>query len=317
VIHYRTFRNTDPPALAEVWNNCFDERGAAPIRSPLVLEYFVFAKPYFDPQGLIVALEDERPVGFVLTGPGSTADQRGVDHSIGVICVLGVLKAFRGQGIGSQLLSRGEEYLRAKGATTVFAGPQTPHNPFTFALYGGSQSPGFLDSTVDARPFLERRGYVAESTHRVLHFGLDRPPNVPDGRFVAYRQRYEIMLAPRHGTPWYTEGVLGPIELHDYHLRDKVTGRNIANAGVWEMDTFGQRWNEHAIGLTDFQVGPDLRRQGFGKFLLAMMLRHLHEQFFTIVEAQVPADMVPAVGLFQRVGFTQVDVGRRYRNTKP
>jgi ribosomal protein S18 acetylase RimI-like enzyme len=317
VIHYRTFRNTDPPALADVWNNCFDERGSAPIRSPLVLEYFALAKPYFDPQGLIVALEDDRLIGFVFTGFGSTADQRSVDRSIGVICLLGVLKPFRRQGVGSQLLARGEEYLRSKGATTLFAGPQTPHNPFTFALYGGSKSPGFLDSTVDARPFLEHRGYVAEATQRVLRFSLDQPPTIADGRFVTYRQRYEILLTPRHGTPWYQECVLGPIELHDYQLRDKVTGRNVANAGVWEMDTFGQRWNEHAIGLTDFQVAADLRRQGLGKFLLAMMLRHLHEQFFTLVEAQVPADAVPAVGLFQRIGFTQIDVGRRYRKTNP
>ena len=50
VIQYRTFRNTDPPALADVWNGSFEDRASATIRSPLVLEYFLFAKPFFDSQ---------------------------------------------------------------------------------------------------------------------------------------------------------------------------------------------------------------------------------------------------------------------------
>ena len=88
---------------------------------------------------------------------------------------------------------------------------------------------------------------------------------------------------------------------------------SVANAGVWEMETFGTRWNEHAVGLLDVHVASDLRRQGLGKFLIAMLLRHLHEQFFSLVEIQIPADRAPALGLFQKLGFAPVDTGWRYR----
>src|SRR4051794_15510490 len=70
VIHYRTFRNPDPPALLEVWNACCTSRGAAPFRVTTLLEYFTFAKPYFDPAGMILAVEDGKVVGFVHAGFG-------------------------------------------------------------------------------------------------------------------------------------------------------------------------------------------------------------------------------------------------------
>jgi ribosomal protein S18 acetylase RimI-like enzyme len=135
---------------------------------------------------------------------------------------------------------------------------------------------------------------------------------VADGRFAAYRQRFEIFGGPRHGMSWYEESVLGPIELHEFKLTDRTAGRAVARASLWEMETFNQRWNEHAVGVVELEVVPDARRQGLGKFLLAQLLRHLHEQFFTLVEAHAPADDPAATGLFRGLGFKQVDEGFTY-----
>ena len=313
VIQYRTFCNFDPPLLADLWNACFSDPGAVSLRSATLLEYFTFAKPYFDPAGLLLALADGKPVGFAHAGFGPGNGGREVDYTRGVLCALGVVPAFRGQGIGSQLLARSEDYLRRRGATELFAGPLAPLNPFTFALYGGSQSPGFLDSSTAARPFLERRGYRTQEIALVYRCGLDRAPAILDGRFGAMRQRYEVLLAPRHGLSWYQEGVIGPVEVHDFHLRDKVTGRLLAHVGVWEMETFGPRWNQHAVGILEVETVPDLRRQGLAKFLMAMLLRHLHEQFFTLAETQVPEGNEPAKRLLQTLGFAHTDTGRRFR----
>jgi hypothetical protein len=51
VIHYRGFRNPDPPLLAEVWNACLPGRRTVPLRpgNLTLLEFFTFAKLYFDP----------------------------------------------------------------------------------------------------------------------------------------------------------------------------------------------------------------------------------------------------------------------------
>jgi ribosomal protein S18 acetylase RimI-like enzyme len=313
VIQYRTFRNTDPPALVDLWNDCFTGRGAAYLRGTILLEYFAFAKPYFDPNGLILAEAGNQVVGFVLAGFGPTADGAALDRHAGVVCLLGVAPAFRRQGIGSELLRRGEEYLRQQGAAELHAGPTGALNPYTFGIYGGSESSGFLESEPLARPFLERRGYRVHDTALVLQRSLETPLNVSDVRFVNHRSRYDIYAGPLKTKSWWRECVLGPVELHEYRLQDKNTSATVARLTLWEMETFGPRWNEHAIGMSDFEVVPELRRQGMGKFFLLQVLRHLHEQFFTLLEIHVRESDEAGLNLLRLFGFRQVDRGLAYR----
>ncbi len=313
MIHYRTFRNGDPPGLVEVWNAAFAGRGAVRLQSPSWLEYFLFSKPYFDPEGLLVACVENRVVGFALAGFGPNDTESALDPHSGVLCLLAVLPTHRGQGIGSELLRRAETYLRSRGSQELFAGPTYPLNPYTFGLYGGSVSPGFLDSDPQARPFLEHRGYALANTSLVLQRSLQQALSVSDGRFAAHRLRYEVHAGPFLGTTWWQECVLGPVELHEYRLQDKLTGRTAARALMWEMEVYTQRWNEHAIGISDIVVPAELRRQGLAKFLLAQILRYLHDQFFSVVEIQAPADNTAAVNLLRGLGFESVDAGHLYR----
>ena len=79
------------------------------------------------------------------------------------------------------------------------------------------------------------------------------------------------------------------------------------------METFGPRWNEHAIGLSDLEVVPELRRQGLAKFLLGQIIRHLHEQFFTLLEVHARDNNDPALSFLRLFGFKQVDKGFSYK----
>ena len=56
--------------------------------SPSVLETFVLAKPYFDRHGLILAVDDDRPVGFVHAGFGPCDDGSKISTELGVTCML-------------------------------------------------------------------------------------------------------------------------------------------------------------------------------------------------------------------------------------
>ncbi len=313
VIHYRTFRNGDPPGLAEVWNAAFTGRGAVRLQGATWLEYFLFSKTYFDPESLIVACADSQIVGFALAGCGPNETENALDWRSGVLCLLGVSPTHHGQGIGSELLRRAEAYLRSRGSEELFAGPMNPLNPYNFGLYGGSSSPGFLDSDPRATPFLEHRGYAVESTCLVFQRSMKQALNVSDGRFAAHRLRYDIHASPFHGTTWWQECVLGPVELHEYRLQDKLTGRTAGRALMWEMETYTTRWEQNAIGITDIVVTDELRRQGLAKFLLAQILRYLQDQFFTLVEIQTRADNPAAINLLRSLGFEQVDTGHIYR----
>lgn len=327
MIHFRTFRNTDPPDLVRVWNDAFVGRGTILLRSASLMEYFLLCKSYFDPQGLIVAADRSRdngramstaaqgtPVGFALTGFAPHATGYGLDRTTGIICAFGVTTSYRRKGIGTELLRRAEEYLRQSGATTILAGPKPPLNPFTFGLYGGCQSPGYLESNENLGPFLLKRGYESADSVLVLQRHLDRPFNVIDGRFPALRRGFEVKTLPRKGADtWYAENVRGPLDFLSFQVEDRSTQRSVGQARIWEMEPFSVRWNESAVGIVDISIDESVRRQGVARLLLGNIMRFLHDQYFTLVEAQVDPGNNAGIGLFRGLGFQQIDVGHRYR----
>ncbi|HEY7330489.1 MAG TPA: GNAT family N-acetyltransferase [Gemmataceae bacterium] len=315
MILYRTFRNTDPPGLVEVWNAAFTGRGAVRLQGCLWTEFFLFAKPYFDPQGLIIAEADRQIVGFAWTGFGPNDAENALDTNSGAICLLGVAPPYRRQGIGSELLRRAESYLHSRGSQKLFAGPRSPLNPFTFGLYGGSNSPGFLESDPLARPFFEHRGYAVASSCLVFRNPFQKALNVADGRFAAHRLRYQVFTGPLQKATWWQECILGPVELYEYRLQDKLTNRVAARAFLWEMETYVPRWNEHAVGITEIVVAEEMRRQGLAKFLMVQTLRYLQDQFYNAIEVQVPSDNAAGIGLIRGLGFEQIDAGHVYRKS--
>ncbi len=314
MIEYRTFRNTDPPYLVTVWNEALPNRGAYTLRSPAPLDRWVFSKPYFDPAGLLVACDDGHPIGFCHAGFGPNEEQTALDDATGVIAMIAVRVAQRRQHVGSELLRRAEEYLVKHGAKELFAGGIKPLNPFYFGLYGGSNSPGFLESDPAMRVFFEARGYRQAKRCLVLHRKLDQPLNVVDTRFSSLRRRFEVQATPRSRVgSWWQECMIGQLEQFEYRLDEKTTGQVAARALYWEMEGYGWRWNTPAAGIMDIQVRNDLRRQGVGKYLIAQLLRYLQEQYFGVAEVQASDEADAAIKMFRALGFAQVDTGYMYQ----
>jgi len=314
VIQYRRFRNTDPPGLAEVWNDALSGRGAVRLRNSSPLERFTFSKLFFDPDGLIVAEDEGRAVGFVHAGFGVNTDGKALDMQAGVTCLLAVCPPNRGRGIGTELLRRSEAYLRSRGAQRLFAGPLAPLDPFYFGLYGGSELPGFLDSDTAAEAFFTRRGYLVCRTVRVLQRRLSVPLKVFDARFVGHRQRFELCedAASRLGS-WWQYSLYNGAEPRIFSLLDRTTNKYAAQATVWEMEGFSFRWSLPAVGVLDWSVRPELRRQGIGKFLVAQLMRKAKEELLEVMEIQVSTENQAALKLCQGLGFDQVDLGRMYQ----
>jgi ribosomal protein S18 acetylase RimI-like enzyme len=313
VIQYRSFRNSDPPALVDVWNDALTGRGCVRLRNSSPLERFTYSKVFFDPQGLILAWEDGKCIGFVHGGFGANAASSALDRQTGVTVMLAVLGNRRKRGVGTELLHRSEAYLRAQGAQRLFAGGLAPLNPFYFGLYGGSELPGFLATDTAAEPFFTKHGYQACRSARVLQRRVAVPVKVFDPRFVGYRQRFELMedFSSRLGS-WWQYALFNGMEPRVFMLVDRGSGEPVAQATWWEMEGFTYRWGVPAVGVVDWHVRPDLQRQGIGKFLLAQLLRKAQEELLEIMEVQLPGDNEPAWKACKALGFEQVDQGRSY-----
>ncbi|WP_238537729.1 GNAT family N-acetyltransferase [Zavarzinella formosa] len=316
-MRYRPFRNFDPPALVAVWNESMTCRGAIEMRSSALFETIILDKPYFDPHGLIIAETDEGQIaGFVQAGFGPADDFSSIQKSQGVVCMIVVRPAFQRQGVGAALLARAETYLRQQGAATIQAGSQRPAKPFFLGLYGGSNAPGFLESDTAIHPFLKKHGYVPHQKINVFDRRVDVPLNIVDPRFAPLRKKYETQVIPqaRLGS-WWRESVIGPLEPSEFRLDDKQSGNTVAKALFWEMKDYGWRWGAPAAGVIDVQVRTEFRRLGIGKHMVAQLLRHLAEQYFGIVEVQIPEKEAEAMRMFRALGFNQVDTGVSYLKT--
>lgn len=117
----RPFRGQDEPALLQLWNRtmAFDPIDEASFRTRVLLDL------NFSPQGLVVAEQDARLVGFVL----SIARQvplflQGLEPERAWITAFGVLPEARRQGIASRLFHAAHARLEGR---EVWISPYTPN----------------------------------------------------------------------------------------------------------------------------------------------------------------------------------------------
>lgn len=312
MIDYRSFRNEDPPELVRLWNSAVEGRAARPIHVD-TLESLVLARPYFDPRGLILALDEGRPVGYVHAGFGCASSQDRLDFTLGVVSAILVNPDCRRRGIGRELLRRAEQYLGACGAQVVYAGGMSPLNPFYLGLYGGSELPGFLDSSQRARPFLEACGYRGVDHCTVLQVSLTAPCKMVDVRFLRIRRSSLIEEDGPARRSWCWACTMGLFEQRHFRLLAKGDRRQLAKATAWDMHHLGRSRGEQTAGLVDVEVAEDVRGQGMGKFLVNEVLQRLREQFVARVEVQTMQRNRAAIGLYESLGFEEVDRGTIYR----
>jgi ribosomal protein S18 acetylase RimI-like enzyme len=316
VVHYRKFRNTDPPGLVTIWNEVLVGHGGIWLPNSSPLERCVFSKPYFDPAGLIVAEEDGAFVGFAHAGFGFEGPP-GVGGAAtaptpGVVCLLAIRPQYRRRRIGSDLLHHAETYLHERGAAAVFAGPHRPLDPFYLGLYGGSDLPGFLASQPEPLPFLTGHGYRVHQEISIFRRRVREPLRAFDPRATSFRQQYELGVATRKiFAGWWQECVFGPVEPLEFSLVNKATNEQSVRALVWYMEGFGEP-NRRLVGIVNLEVKESKRRQGLGRFFLGLLLRALEEEFFESTEIQVEKTNAAGVSFCMNAGFEQVDVGRVY-----
>jgi ribosomal protein S18 acetylase RimI-like enzyme len=314
VVNYRPFRNSDPPAVRRLWDECGLGRGAATGLDADILETVVFSQPYFDPAGLILAEVDGQTVGAVHAGFGPSADRTALDCRTGVICAVLVAPAHRRQGIGRELVRQAEKYLRARGAETILAGGADPFDPFYVGIYGGSQPAGFLESDPLAAPFFTGIGYAADARHVVYQRSLAEKSDPIGLRLMGLRRT--TRLAPfesQDPRDWWWQTRAGRLDSVELALVPKAGGQPLASVTVVGLDFYLPRWQQRAIGLLDLQVPESQRRKGHGQALLVEVCRRVRDEMITLAEAHVPEGDAAARRVFESAGFKPVDAGVVYR----
>lgn len=309
MIEYRCFRNDDPPRLADAWRAAHLGASAMQPMTTAILEAGVFSKPYFDREGLLVAVDDGRVVGFAHAGFGATADRQSIDTSIGSTLLVVVVPHKGEQAIGDELLRRSECYLRACGATRLRGGGNGQFRGFYLGLYGGSDLPGILDSSPTMQQVFVRAGYRSLERIAVHRRSLDGF-RVPVNRLHVAVRRTTVMHVidePERRTWWEAATTTG-VALRRYELRTKAR-ELLGSATFWDMQPLSQAWGLVAAGLLHVDIEGPRRRQGLAQYLVAEAMHDLAQEGVALVEAHTSDANLAAAGLVEKLGFGIAEYG--------
>jgi len=314
MLHYRAFRNTDPPALAAIWRSRSGQRGLLQSVSVDLFEQFVLGRLYFDYEGLVLAWEDDRPVGFAHAGFGPNEQEDRISTEWGVTCMVIVRPDCAEAEVAAGLLERCEAYLRRRQAKVIYGGAIRPLNPFYLGMYGGSELPGVLDSDTVAQELYRSHGY--QEIDRTLIFHRDLltfQPLVNRQQMQLRRGMIVQVLLDPPARSWWEACTTGDFDLTRFELVPRGSGTAVAHATVRNMIPLGPPGAQRMAGLIELEVEPSCRREGLATFLLTELLRHLVRQDATLVEAQTMQNNEAGVGLYRKIGFRQVGQGIVFR----
>ncbi len=309
MIEYRCFRNEDPPRLADAWRAAALGQSAVQPMTTSVLEAAVFSKPYFDRQGVIVAVDEGRVLGFAHAGFGPTADRVAIDTSSGSTLLVVVVPHGAEQEIGDELLRRSEAYLRERGATRLIGGGNGHFRGFYLGLYGGSDLPGILDSSPAMQQVFLRAGYRNCERVTVLRRSLDGF-RVPVNRLHMAIRRKTVMhvIDEPERRSWWEAATTTGVALRRYELRNKER-ELLGSATFWDMQPLSQSWGVVAAGLLHVDIEGPRRRQGLAQYLVAEAMHDLTEEGVALVEGHTTDANVAAAKLLEKLGFTHVERG--------
>ncbi|NUP98283.1 MAG: GNAT family N-acetyltransferase [Armatimonadetes bacterium] len=295
----RAYRGDDESALLALWAAAlpYDAVDADTFRRKVLLD------PNFRAEGLAVAEEDGRLLGFCLGLVRHLPFEGvGLDPDRGWITAMGVQPARRREGIGTALLAQVNSYLLANGRATLVVAGYLP-NYFV---------PGVdIERYADGVAFLQHRGFETVSE------ALSMDANLVRFDFAPYQAR-AAALAERG----VTIRALAPADIPPFldFLRDQMPADWVRHAreqlteatrgrGRYEQFSLALRGPE-IVGYCQFEdehFGPfgvrdDHQGQGIGTVLLAhsleTMRRHGHHNAWVLWTSQHTADHV-----YGRFGF--------------
>jgi ribosomal protein S18 acetylase RimI-like enzyme len=317
VIRFRPYRNSDSPALVELWNQFCPDRAVV---RPLTVHEFdalVIGNILFDREGMILAESDSGILGFVHAGFGPEqplGPSHRFDRAMGSIAMLVWDPNQPDPDAQAQLIAHALHYLRRNGAQVIYGGGHFPLNPFYWGIYGGSEFAGVLDDHTQFRAALVAAGFEPVTETLLLELDLGREePRDPRSTILRRQVRTEIH---EDDLPdgWWQALAVGMFRPSFFTLVDKHKSHVVARATTWDFaggEGIGD--GRSRLCIIDLMVEASERRRGLGKHLLSEIARHARGQMADRICIQTPITNLAALGLYQSLGFEPMERAILYR----
>ena len=314
----RPFRNTDPAILVDIWNRVFSTGDSALVQISLDLLYeHVLGLPFFDSTGLLIAFDDDRPVGFAHAAFGPNGSGSNIDMGTGVIPLVLVVPSYPNAAELTRLfVTQCEDYLVARGANVIFGSSTRPSASFYSGLYGGSEPLGVCNSNENLIHAYEGLGF--NSIFGTARFRQDlrkyRPPFTP--KSVAWRRKLKVKYSDKYPMQaWFRACVsshfnwFGAEAISDSQA-EPVAKLSIRISHPMEKANLGVM-TPTAAALVCVDVDQAYRQKGVATFLIGESIRHLVSEHHTnVIETMSTNTSGPFAALLRRLGWEEFDRGQ-------
>ena len=115
------------PQLVELWREYLVDQGDDPILEYIDVnyteDYDKILKSFLkkEPEGFIVALEDDTVIGFVIAQKNAFGSNYKIREPIGNVQIIHTKRSHRRSGVASQLMKKAIKYLEDMGCTVILS----------------------------------------------------------------------------------------------------------------------------------------------------------------------------------------------------
>ena len=314
-IRIRTFLNTDTPHLAQLWRQHHEAAGLRSSCPSNVWEYCILAKPYFDSNTLWIALDEDRPIGFLHATYAGNIQRSDLDPHIRLVNSLCVQPCEQEFEIARRLLEEASTFLRSTGdlsSDIVLATSSPDHYAFYLGIAHGDGLLGVPSEDVRLQSWLRRSGFVLGQSTEVCALDLPsfRPPM--DRTQIQVRRQCSVTrvldFVPQQ---WWI--AIGHTEQVGFQLSARTTPVSSMMAIYWHTDPTVPGLEQGATNLWLPQNTTDRESEDRLVFLLSESLRQLQQDRISTVRAVAPMDESGLASVLTRLGFRAQYTGQVFR----
>ena len=318
MLSIRSFRNTDPPKIVEIWRQFFLAEPQKVL--PLSLSAFsenVLDQPFFDGRSFFLAFDDGFPVGFAHASLGPNRNKSDLSSETGVIHLMMTVPLYPDRAeLSRRLLEHCENYLRSNGVKVIFGGAPRSCASFYTGLYGGSEPIGIYESDEALIAAYLDFGYHVR--HNVFRYACDlshfQVPFTP--KSVGWRRKLTVnytneppmenwfqTCTATHFHWFNAAATLGPCGEQRAQMQIRLAPPTVMPGTNVQTPP--------AAALTSFQVVDLFLRQGIGTFLFGGAVRRLASDFHPgRIETIVMREEDPFVKFLRKLGWKEGEKGK-------
>ncbi|MCL2745182.1 MAG: GNAT family N-acetyltransferase [Planctomycetaceae bacterium] len=321
----RSFRNEDLLTLLALWRKSqWRSINAGLVSlSANTLQLHPLGVPFCDPRSIILAFDDNKPVGYVHTSLSPNSDGSGFDPLSGQICFMAVNPEYSDtRAVARLLLNEGEKYLLGLNVKKIFGASPRCCVPFYVGFYGDSEPVAFFDSEPHIiAAFQESDYHVSMKTYRYrLDLENYQPPIT--ATTVGWRPKLTIGYDNEPESKTWLEACCFANDENNEWVRVSAyfINSNKRIAYVWiritksDSEEFDPMFASGAnAGLIDVRVRSEYYRNGIATYLLGETLRFAAREYKTArIEAHISQDDVPMNKLLKTLQWKIIDTGTAF-----